>query len=297
MKALFTLARSLLVTLTGRGYDRSPSLNNLHHKLAYRLHKLLPVMGVSGEQVIDVPGVAGKKMIVRAEDGGVGHQLLMYRSYEPFETSLVLKHLKPADIVYVVGANIGYYPILCASHGARVYAFEPDPTNFDLLIRSLEMNKLSGVTALPVAVGSRDGGTVLSVSPTNSGDHQTGLVEGRSHLRVPVRMLDTLVTDGTPAPTLIIMDVQGAELDVLRGAEATLRSPTLRAMFTEFWPSGLERREAGAAKAFIESVASSGFQIFEISERTRSVTPFDVSAIERMSTTEEKNLLCVRHSA
>jgi FkbM family methyltransferase len=271
-------------------------MNNLHHKLAYRLHKMLPVFGVVGEQTIDVPGVPGKKMIVRAEDGGVGHQLLMYRSYEPFESSLVLKHLKTSDVVYVVGANIGYYPILCASHGARVFAFEPDPTNYDLLVRAIDLNKLTSITPMPMAVGSRDGGTVLSVSPTNSGDHQTGLVEGRSHLRVPLRMLDSLVADGLPQPNVIVMDVQGAEFDVLRGGEATLRSPMLRAIFTEFWPGGLERRETGAARAFIESLESNGFQIFEISERLKSVAPFDARSIERMTTIEEKNLLCVRHS-
>ena len=243
-----------MVGLTGRGYDRSPSVNDLHHKLAYRLHKLLPTFGISGEQIIDVPGVPGKKMIVRAEDGGVGHQMLMYRSYEPYESSLVAAEVKDSDVVYVVGANIGYYPILCAARGARVFAFEPDPTNFDLLVRSIDLNKLSNITPMPMAVGSRDGGTVLSVSPTNSGDHQTGLVEGRAHLRVPIRTLDSLVADGVPPPTIIIMDVQSAELDVIRGAERTLYSAGLRAIFTEFWPGGLERRESGGARTFIDEL-------------------------------------------
>jgi FkbM family methyltransferase len=294
LKVLFSIARAVLVALTGRGYDRSPAVNDVHHKLAYRLHKLLPQMGVTGEQMIDVPGAPGMKMIVRAEDGGVGHQLLMYRAYEPFETSVVLKHLLPDDVVYVIGANIGYYPIVCASTGARVFAFEPDPTNFDLLTRSIAMNKLGNITPMPMAIGSRDGGTVLSVSPTNSGDHQTGLVEGRSHIRVAVRTLDSLNADGVAPPNVIIMDVQGAEMEAVRGAWELLKNKTVRAIFTEFWPDGLDRREAGSAVAFIQILREAGFQLFEISERSHSITPFDARSIERMSNIEEKNLLCVR---
>lgn len=297
MRILFSLFRGILVALTGRGYDRSAATNNLHHKLAYRLHKLLPALGVTGEQTIDVPSAPGKKMIVRAEDGGVGHQLLIYRAYEPYESSLVFGEVKSDDVVYVIGANIGYYPILCASKGARVIAFEPDPANFDLLVRSVELNKLTNITPMPMAVGSRDGGTVLSVSPTNSGDHQTGLVEGRAHIRVPVRTIDSLVADGLPPPNVIIMDVQSGELDVLHGAQTALQSPGLRAVFTEFWPGGLERRQSGNAKELLDTLRAAGFELLEISERHRTLSPFGTKDIERMSAIEETNLLCVRASA
>src|SRR5437879_3557062 len=109
---MFPVLRFLLVALTGRGYDRSPWLNNLHHKLAYRLHKLLPRFGITGLQRI--PIFSDRFMYVRAEDGGVAHQLIMYREYEPFESKLVREYLRPGMTVYNIGANLGYYALLAS---------------------------------------------------------------------------------------------------------------------------------------------------------------------------------------
>src|SRR5437879_1405907 len=112
MRIVFELLRRTLVMLTGRGYDRSPRLNTVHHKLSYRLHKLLPIFGISGIQKVPAPGMSRKFLYVHSGDGGVAHQLIMYRQYEPFESSLVRNYVKPEMTVYNIGANLGYYVLL-----------------------------------------------------------------------------------------------------------------------------------------------------------------------------------------
>ena len=68
------------------------------------------------------------------------------------------------------------------------------------------------------------------------------------------------------------MDVQGYEAVILRGMRAVIaRNPSL-VLFTEFWPEGL--RLAGSdPRAFLEHLASLGFSISEISEKSRRLEP------------------------
>lgn len=164
-------------------------------------------------------------MYVRAEDGGVAHQIIMYSQYEPFESSLVQKYLKPGMTVYNIGANLGYYTLLaseCVGVGGKVFAFEPAPENFELLKRTVSENKLANVELFPSAVGAAKGSATLSLSQTNSGDHQLQNVASREHIVVNVTSIDAFTSDGYTQPNAIIMDVQGAEFDVLRGASSSL---------------------------------------------------------------------------
>lgn len=64
--------------------------------------------------------------------------------YEPFETELVQKEIKRGDVVLDIGANIGYWTLIFAKlvgEEGRVFAFEPDPTNFALLNNNIVKNE------------------------------------------------------------------------------------------------------------------------------------------------------------
>jgi len=96
--------------------------------------------------------------------------------WEPFETDLVRREIQPGDTVLDIGANIGYFTLLFAQLvGAqgRVYAFEPDPTNFHILRRNIERNGLKNVVPEQKAVSSRTGKIRLFSDKTNRGDNRT----------------------------------------------------------------------------------------------------------------------------
>jgi len=298
MRLVFAMLRFLLVTLTGHGYDRSAWMNTLHHKLAYRLHTLLPKFGITGIQKIAVPNLAGKFMYAIAEDGGVAHQLIMYRHYEPYESRLVRKHVKPGMVVYNIGANLGYYAMLaseCTGKNGAVYAFEPEPKNFHLLSRTIEENRAANVTAIPAAVGAMEGIAALSLSPSNSGDHQLQAVEGREHIAVDVMTVDDFIAQAHPAPNVIILDVQGAEFDVLRGAQLLLARPEPLVLFAEFWPRGLNERHTNGAADFLDLLTRARFSFQLIDEKRQMLVSTTSNELLRTVTeNSEVNLLCVR---
>src|SRR5665213_702028 len=295
---LLQFLRWLLILITGRGYDRSGWMNNFHHKLSFRLHKLLPIFGITGIQKVQVPGMPERFMYVRAEDGGVAHQLIVYQEYEPYESKLVREYLKPGMTVYNIGANLGYYTLLaseCVGAEGKVYAFEPAPENFELLRRTISENGGANIELFPSAVSDRSGTATLSISATNSGDHQLRTDASRDHIQVPTLSIDDFILQGHPVPNAIIMDVQSAELDVLRGAETLLRSNAPLVLFTEFWQAGLNERHPNGAREMLDILERAGFQLHQIDERRKQLTPVASGELmKKIQGDEEVNFLCMR---
>ncbi len=80
--------------------------------------------------------------------------------YENVETQLFESHIKEGDVVLDLGANIGYFTLIAAKLvgvNGKVYAFEPDPTNFSFLKRNVEINNYKNVVCEQKAVSNENG--------------------------------------------------------------------------------------------------------------------------------------------
>ena len=64
-----------------------------------------------------------------------------------------LQAMKPGEVLYDVGANIGQYSIYAAKRGVKVFAFEPESQNYALLCKNIVLNKLENCTAYPLCLG------------------------------------------------------------------------------------------------------------------------------------------------
>ena len=79
-----------------------------------------------------------------------GYKMLLHdnmeislRPYEPIETEIVKTHVEKNNIVVDIGANIGYYTLLMALNQAKVFSYEPEPKNFKLLQKNVNLNNFS----------------------------------------------------------------------------------------------------------------------------------------------------------
>src|ERR1043165_4634474 len=87
--------------------------------------------------------------------------------YEPVETALIKYLLKPTDVCLDIGAHIGYFTIIMAKLCSKVYAFEPDWANFDVLKQNIK--GMQNVTVFPLAVAEDDKDRLLYTCLENSG--------------------------------------------------------------------------------------------------------------------------------
>jgi FkbM family methyltransferase len=152
-------------------------------------------------------------------------------------------------VVFDVGANVGWWTVPLARHlapgGGRVVAFEPVPANRARLEWAVAANAVQGnVLVAPVALGDAPGelGMWLKSEETGAGSGTAALVtgDGTAHLRVPVVTLDAWTAErGITRCDLMKLDIEGAELMMLRGAERfiAVTRPLIFGEFEAYWLS------------------------------------------------------------
>jgi FkbM family methyltransferase len=169
---------------------------------------------------------------------------------EPWTVHWLERVVAPGDVLYDVGANVGAYSLVAAmSHDreVRVFAFEPSFVTYAALCRNILENDCDKcITPMPVALTERRGNTVFKYRSLVSGavEHAVGsqnlLTKGFKE-RKPVYQqrilgipLDSLIEDfQLDQPDHIKLDVDGAELQVLRGAEATLSRGAVKTVLVD----------------------------------------------------------------
>ncbi|MDA4118522.1 MAG: FkbM family methyltransferase [Thaumarchaeota archaeon] len=159
--------------------------------------------------------------------------------------------VKPGDVVLDVGAHIGSFTLKAAREvgpAGRVISFEPSSENFGLLGRNVAANSYANIRLYNVAVGSQPGTARLQLHQrrgTNSlYAHSTSESVGMED--VEVRTLDSVVRELNLARVdFMKIDVEGAELEVLKGAKEVLASfhPSIAMETHDFGPSEAELTE------------------------------------------------------
>jgi FkbM family methyltransferase len=184
---------------------------------------------------------------------GAAWESVEEKSYKSFADAV-----HAGDVVYDVGAHIGTYTMLAlqkSAPGGRVVAYEPVDLTRDFLKLHLQWNSGSDrVIVRPVCCGSQPGQASLYFREGEmNGDSGLLPVKGARSMMVPVRTLDSEVADLGLVPTIVKIDVEGWELEVLKGAEYILTRyrPLL---FLSLHPEALARlhTSTGVVQAWLE---------------------------------------------
>jgi FkbM family methyltransferase len=143
-------------------------------------------------------------------------------AYEPYMQTAFLEVVQPGSVVFDVGAHAGFHSLFCAllvQPEGQVIAFEPNPANRASMQEQLAQNPNLPVTLLPYALSDHDGASYLDTSKGSS----EGRIASAGNVAVTLRAIDSLVREGlVPPPDVMKVDVEGHEVEVLRGALATI---------------------------------------------------------------------------
>jgi FkbM family methyltransferase len=144
-------------------------------------------------------------------------------NFEADKQSYFQNTVKRGDLVWDVGAHIGFYTVLFSKLSGpegQVVAFEPMSMNVSHLRNHIRLNEINNVTIVQAAVWHTD--QLIGFSDGHY-DSSTGKVENLSTYQIPSITLDNFwLINGKRGPKLIKIDVEGAEEHVLRGAERML---------------------------------------------------------------------------
>ena len=141
---------------------------------------------------------------------------------EPWIANLSQRFLGSSDVVYDLGAHVGYTTVLFAHFlkiGGEVHAFEILPSTASHLRKTIEANGFENVTVHNVGLGIEEAEIELPVGPTAMTSLLATKLDGQESERcIVVRLDDYRREKGLPAPTLIKMDIERAEIDCLQGS-------------------------------------------------------------------------------
>ena len=227
-----------------------------------------PDFAQTNERTVVIKEIApGVRLFIDLSDHVIGLNILRGR-YEQDEIALVRTLLRPGDTAIDVGGHIGFFTMQMAvlvGAGGRVYAFEPLDSNAELLERSIAENRLGDrVVVQRAAVGAAPGPATLTfpAETLNSGGAYllrggTSPLTGNQTRQIPVVALDHV--DIKRPVRLIKMDVEGAEPQVLTGAEGLLRADR-PVILSELHPVQLDRASGVTADAFLAQARALGYR-------------------------------------
>lgn len=240
--------------------------------------------------------IQGNKMVLDKNDSLC---LSIKGIYEPFGTETVKKLIKEGDTVLDLGANIGYYALIFAKlvgETGKVFAFEPEPTNFDLLKKNVELNGYKNVVLIQKAVLNKKGKVKFYIRDDNKiGSSIYNREDSDKCITVESISLDEYFKDYSGKIDFIKVDVEGAEKYVLKGMHNLLNKNKTINIFTEFYPAGFEKCKT-EPKEYLNALIKHNFKLYNIDEETKKLEPVNESILERYTAKKENhtNLLCIK---
>jgi FkbM family methyltransferase len=151
---------------------------------------------------------------------------VFYKAYEPEVLQQLQRVVRPGMTVLNIGAHVGIHALYLARllrNDGVVYAFEPWPENMALLQRNVNLNagRLSKIVPVPTAV-SDTVGTYAFARGVTDGTHHLAVPGETTNLNVETTTVDAFCTQNNATPSLLLVDVEGNELAVLKGATESI---------------------------------------------------------------------------
>jgi len=282
-KILQPIYRKSVTILLKLGFGKYQSLHKISRTLRFHLRS-------------DYAMVDGHKMFLDPLDS---LELSTTGKFEEFETQIVKKIIHEGSTVIDMGANIGYYTLIFArlvgSEG-KVFAFEPDPENFHILKKNLEINNYQNVILEQKAVSNQSGKLRLYLDNKNKGAHTIFKpVDNAPSVEINAITLDDYFRNFKGKIDFIKMDIEGGEAEAVEGMSSILNKDDIIIM-TEFNPSVL-KKIGKESLVCINLLKRYDFDIYHIDSKNKKLVPIDFKEFLQIYNPESKhftNLLCIK---
>jgi len=253
------------------------------------------VRSLSKSNIVEIEG---RKMFTQNNDGLA---LSIFKIYEPNQTKIVKKYVHEGDVVIDVGAHVGYYTLLMAQlvgKNGKVYSFEPDPANFELLKKSVEINGFENVVLIQKAVSDTTEKIKLFLGDNDSAVNRiydAKLGDAKKSIDVQSITIDEYFKENDKLFNFIKIDSEGSEAKIINGMEKFLTKNRKLIMMTEFFPF-LIKKSGDEPNQYLKSLENSGFELYNILDDNKETNKINSESFLKIEPDSEycTNLLCIK---
>ena len=247
----------------------------------------------------DYAEVFGNKLFLNKK--GLALSISHYGTYEELEAKIMEEKIEMGNIVVDVGANIGLHTLNMArivGNTGQVFAFEPDPSNFEILKKNVKINNYKNIILEQKAVGDKHGRATLYQSD-HPGKHRIfpQTEQAKSQVQVELTNLDNYFdSDMIDKINFIKIDVEGLEFSVLKGMKNILKNSKKIKILFEFMPENT--MEVGFTPIeLLNYLTSNNFKLYCMDDKTKKLlyVSNNEEIVKLCSTTNNtinRNLFC-----
>ncbi len=206
---------------------------------------------------------------------------LFKKRQDKFEIELLRQYIQPGDVVLDIGANIGFYANILSQlvgRTGKVHCFEPDSLNFAHLKNNTRHYK--NIIINNRAVGSKTEMLKIYTSKNLNVDHRTYKPDVYDQeIKIQAVSIDDYL-ENNKRVDFVKMDIQGFEMQAIKGMVKTLRHNKTIKLLSEFWPYGL-RKAGSSLSQYYNFLKGMGFEVFLLEKgRCRNITAENVKRLE-----------------
>lgn len=225
--------------------------------------------------------------------------LSVHKDWDDFETTLLEKEIQKGNVVLDLGANIGFYTLVLArlvGEKGKVYAFEADPTNFEILKKNVEINGYKNVILINKAVLDKNGKIKFYVDEGNTAGNSIYQGKNTKSLEVEAVRLDNYFTKDRKID-FVKIDIEGSEFRAMMGMSKLLKENKKIKIMTEFYPkllNGIGKENGLFAIDYLKFLRNLGFELYDIQEDSKSLVLSSDEEILNKCGNQWTNLFCKR---
>jgi len=280
-------------------YKKTQEFTIRHRKLAntrlFRSYRRRCINYVQSKCSSNFIVLDGRKMYVDEEE-----YLKLLLEHDGIMTKFVKNEIKKGDVVLDLGAHIGYWTCLLAElvgDKGHVFAFEPEPHNFQILQKNVEMNNYKNVTLEQKAISNKTGKISLYISNVST-DHRIYDFPGNQNsIEVDVVRLDDYFKDKEVSINYLKSNLQGADFAAIQGMQLLLKRSKNLKMIVEYHPDTLQEFGFNPSE-FIETLVNEGFRLYDVGRC--EIKPIEPSKVLEKYPPSGKNIgtsfLCIRQN-
>jgi len=239
--------------------------------------------------------IEGRKMFLDEHDS---LKLSLY-PYVVEQTEFFKKNIKEGDIVLDLGAHIGYFTCLFAQlvgKSGKVFSFEPEPNNFKLLKKNVEVNGYKHVTIEQKAVSDVKNMIKMYISNSPKDHRIYDTHDGKESIQIESVRLDEYFKDFDGKINVIKSNIQGADFAAFQGMKSIIeKSKSNMILALEYNPAMIKEFGSGDSEEFLDQLLDNNFKLHDLRWQEK-IIPISKEKMMKLYNEENKKggfMLCI----